>query len=117
MAKLLEKNAAEMAASLVNISAPIKHFLEDEEFMELFREKTAEGIKNKTKDVLTVYAALAPLLFGEKHLKDVLTILAEVEGTDVKDMIKMNGTELLADALIAWNDQIAPFFTRLGLSV
>jgi len=117
MAKLLEKNAAEMAAALVSISAPIKNFLQDEEFMKVFKERTKDGVRNRTTDVLTVYADLVPLLIGEKHLPDVLQILAVVEGTDVKKMLKKNGVEVLQDALIAWQTQIAPFFTQLGLSV
>lgn len=117
MAKLLEKNAAEMAAALVSIATPVKNFLQDEEFMKVFKERTKDGVRNRTTDVLTVYADLVPLLIGEKHLPDVLQILAVVEGTDVKKMLKKNGVEVLQDALIAWQTQIAPFFTRLGLSV
>lgn len=117
MAKLLEKNAAEMAAALVSIATPVKNFLQDEEFMKVFKERTKDGVRNRTTDVLTVYADLVPLLIGEKHLPDVLQILAVVEGTDVKKMLKKNGVEVLQDALIAWQTQIAPFFTQLGLSV
>ena len=116
MAKLLDKNCAEMAAALVSISTPIKNFLDDEEFMAVFKERTKAGVRNRATDILTVYTDLAPLLFGDKHLADVLQILAVVEGEDVKTMLKKNGVEVLQDALIAWQTQIAPFFTRLGLS-
>ena len=117
MAKLLEKDCAEMAAALVTIAVPIKNFLEDDEFMKLFKERTKDGVRNQTTDVLAVYSDLMPLLIGEKHLQDVLQILAVVEGTTVKQMLKKNGVEVLKDALLAWQTQIAPFFTQLGLSV
>jgi len=117
MAKLLEKNAAELAAALVSISGPIKNFLQDDAFMKVFRERTKDGVRKRTTDVLAVYSDLVPLLLGEKHLPDVLQILAVVEGEDVKAMLTKNGVEVLQDALIAWQTQIAPFFTQLGLSV
>ena len=117
MAKLLDKNCAELAAALVSITAPIKHFLEDEEFMEAFTKMTKDGIRNKVSDVLAVYADLVPLIIGEKHLHDVIQILAVVEGKTVKEMLKMNGVEVMKDAIVAWQTQIAPFFTQLGLSV
>lgn len=117
MAKLLEKNCSEMAAALVSIAAPIKNFLDDDEFMTEFRERTKDGVRNRATDILPVYSSLVPLLLGEKHLPDVLQILAVVEGKSVKEMLKMNGVDVLQDALVAWQTQIAPFFTRLGLSV
>lgn len=116
MAKLLEKNCAEMAAALVSISSPIKNFLDDEEFMEQFKERTKEGVKNRATDVLAVYSSLVPLLLGDKHLLDTLQILATIEGKDAKTMLSMNGVEVIKDALLAWQEQIAPFFTQLGLS-
>lgn len=114
MAKLLEKNGAEMCAALASIAVPIRHFIDDEEFMKLFKDRTKEGLGAGT---LAVYADIVPVLFGEKHRNDTLQILAVIEGTTVSKMLKMNGTELLEDALDAWKNQIAPFFTRLGLSV
>ena len=117
MAKLLEKNCAEMATALISLCGPIRNFLEDEEFMEAFREKTKDGIKSRISDVLKVYIDLTPLLIGEKHLPDTLMILATVEGKDPKEMLLMNGTDVLADALLTWHAQIGPFFTRLGLTV
>ena len=115
MAKLLDKNGAEMCAALASIAIPIKKFLDDPEFMEIFRERTAEGIR--TASGMAIYAELVPILFGDKHRDDTLQILAVIEGTTVSKMLKMNGTELLKDALDAWKNQIAPFFTQLGLSV
>ena len=117
MPKLLEKNGAEMMASLVNIAAPIRRFMEDDKFSEAFTAATRDGVKLKKTDLLDIYVDLVPLMFGEEHLKDTLTILAEVEGKTAKEMLEMNGTDLLADALAAWKDQIVPFFLRLGLSV
>ena len=116
MAKLLDKNGAEMASALVALATPLKNFMEDEEFSEAFKECTKKGVKTRATDLLQIYTTLVPHLFGDKHLKDTLQILAIVEGTTVSAMLKKNGTELMADALQAWNEQIKPFFTRLGLS-
>ena len=116
MAKLLEMNTAEMASALVSISGAIKSFLSDDEFMTAFKERTKEGIRNRATDILPVYADLVPLLLGEKHLSDTILILATVEGKSVNQMLKMNGVEVIKDALLAWQEQIAPFFTQLGLS-
>jgi hypothetical protein len=60
---------------------------------------------------------MAPLLFGDKHLKDTIQILATVEGKTTKEMLRMNGVELFRDAMDAWKEQIGPFFTQLGVSV
>jgi len=117
MAKLLEKNGAEMCAALVAIAAPIRNFLEDEEFQSTFKACTKKGMDNQLQGIMTIYADMVPLLFGDAHLKDTLAILAAVEGTTVSKMLKMNGTQLIADALNAWKEQIQPFFTQLGISV
>jgi hypothetical protein len=116
MAKLLEKNGAEMCSALVSLAAPIRSFLDDPEVGETFRKCTQKGIDNKLSGLLTIYADMVPQLFGEKHLKDTLAILAVVEGKSVREMLKMNGVELMKDALNAWKEQIQPFFTQLGLS-
>ena len=116
MAKLLEKNGAEMCAALVSMARPIRNFIEDAEFMQTFKECTKKGVGSKMEGVLTVYADMMPLLFGDKHMKDTLAIIATVEGVSVSKMMKMNGTEMLADCLKAWNEQIKPFLTQLGLS-
>ena len=117
MAKLLEKNGAEMAASLVNIAAPLKRFMEDEEFEQAFKQATRKGVSTGMTDILQIYTEIVPHLLGEKHLRDTMLILAEIEGTSVGEMLKMNGTELLTDILNAFNEQLKPFFTQLGLSV
>ena len=57
------------------------------------------------------------MLFGEKNLKDTLSILSVIEDKPVKEMLAMNGVELMSDALKAFNEQIKPFFTQLGVSV
>lgn len=116
MAKLLEKNGAEMATALVSLATPLKNFMDDAEFVEAFKECTKNGLQAKAHDILQVYVTLIPLLFGEKHLKDTLQILSIIEGTSVQKMLKMNGTDLMADALEAWNGQLKPFFMRLGVS-
>ena len=117
MAKLLDMNGAEIAAAMVKIANQLKHFMDDEEFSEAFKKATRTGVDSGAKDLLTVYVDIVPLLFGEKHLQDTLSILAVIEGKTVKEMLKMNGTELIADALRAYKEQLIPFFTQLGLSV
>lgn len=114
--KLLEKDGAEMASALVSLATPIRNFLEDAEFQETFRACTKRGIRNKMEGILNIYADMTPLLFGDKHLKDTLSILAIIEGTTVSKMLKMNGVEMIADAMKAWEEQIKPFFTQLGLT-
>ena len=117
MAKLLEKNGAEMASALVEMITPIKSFMDDPEFVQAFKNCTLTGLRTKATDILKIYVELAPHLLGDKHLKDTIKIMAIVEGTTVTKMLKMNGTELLGDILKAWKEQIQPFFTQLGLSV
>lgn len=116
MSKLLDKSGAEMANALSAMANPIKNFIEDKEFMDVFYECTKKGVRSKLEGVLTIYSGLVPLLFGEKHLKDTLSIIAIVEGTTVQKMLKMSGTEMLSDCMKAWNEQIKPFFTQLGLT-
>ena len=117
MAKLLEKNGAEMCAALVSIAGSLKRFMDDDDFDKAWKNATKKGLQTGMTDILTIYADLAPLMFGDKHLKDTLAILATIEGKTVKELLAMNGTELLADAFKAFNEQLKPFFTQLGLSV
>lgn len=117
MAKLLEKNGAEMCSAMVSIAGSLKRFMDDDEFDKAWKKATKKGLQTGMTDILQIYAEIAPLLFGEKHLKDTLSILATVEGKTVKELMAMNGTELLGDALKAFNEQIRPFFMQLGLSV
>ena len=116
MAKLLEKNGAEMCSALVSIATPIRNFLEDQVFIDTFKACTKKGLKNRLQGIMTIYADMVPLLFGEEHLKDTIMILATIEGKTVEEVMKMNGTEMLHDALAAWKEQLQPFFTRLGYS-
>lgn len=117
MAKLLEKNGAEMMTALVSIATPLKNMMDDPDFDRAFKNATKKGLKTKMTDILQIYAELTPQLFGEKHLNDTLSILAVIEGKTVKELLAMNGVDLLGDALQAFNEQIKPFFTRLGVSV
>ena len=116
MAKLLEKNGAEMCSALVSLAAPIKSFIEDTEFNETFKACTKKGMNSQLHGIAIIYADMVPLLFGDKHLKDTLAILSVIEGKSTKELLKMNGTELLRDAINAWKEQIQPFFTQLGVS-
>lgn len=117
MAKLLEKNGAEMCAALVNIAAPLRRFMDDKAFDEAWKKATKKGLKTGMTDVLQIYTDIIPMLFGKEHLKDTLAILAEIEGTSVKEMLAMNGTDMIADAMRAFREQLSPFFQRLGISV
>lgn len=117
MSKLLDKNGLEMANALVSLAKPIKNFLEDKEFLDAFEKCTRNGVVNKMHSIAQVYVDLIPILLGDKHVKDTLAIVAVVEGTSVKKLLDMNGTEMLADCVQAWREQIGPFFTQLGLTV
>lgn len=117
MAKLLEKNGAEMCAALVSIAGSVRSFLEDEEFIQTFQDCTRKAMKNNLHGLLIIYADMAPLLFGDKHRNDTILILATVEGKSVREMLKMDGVELLKDAMDAWEAQIKPFFQRVGVTV
>ena len=114
--KLLEKNGAEMCSALVEIATPLRRFMDDPAFDRAFKEATKNGIRMKMTDVLQVYTVLVPQLFGDKHLKDTMAILSVIEGKSVKELLAMNGTELIADTVKAFNEQLVPFFQRLGIS-
>lgn len=117
MAKLLEKNGAEMASALVEVAGSLKRFMDDPDFDSAWKQATQKGLDTGMTDVLKIYSDLVPLLFGSKHLKDTLAILAVIEGKTVKELLAMNGTELITDALKAFNEQLKPFFSQLGISV
>ena len=117
MAKLIEKNGAEMMSALANIAVPLKRFLDDEEFDRAWKQATKKGLKTGMTDILRIYADLAPIVLGDKHLKDTIAILAVIEGTTATKMLKMDGTELIGDVIKAFKEQIQPFLLRLGLSV
>lgn len=117
MAKLLEQNGAEMCATLVSIASTLKKFMQDETFDKAWKKATKKGLRTGMTDILTIYADLAPLLFGDEHLKDTLQILSVIEGKSVSELMEMNGVDLMGDAFKAFNEQIKPFFLRLGISV
>lgn len=114
--KLLEQSGQEMAATLVALAGPLAAFMKDEQFIADWNKATKKGITSKATNVLQIYSIMVPHLLGKKHLKDTITILAAVEGKTVRELMEMNGTDLLADALLAWAEQIQPFFLRLGIS-
>ncbi len=120
MPKLLEKTGAELFASLANIAKPIDNIVKDEAIFTALADcirgiSTSPLRRNNLVLVMSLYADLAPLLLSEAHIQDVLLILAEVEGGDVKEMLEMNGADLMADFIRAWKDQIGPFCERAGI--
>ena len=115
--KLLEKNGAEMCAALVSVASALKRFMEDEAFDKAWKNATKKGVQLGMTDILKVYVDLAPLVFGDEHINDTMSILSVIEGKPVKELLKMNGTELIADAFKAFTEQLKPFFTQLGVSV
>lgn len=117
MAKLLEKNGAEMCAGLVTVATTLRKFMDDEAFDRAWKKATKDGVDKGMNDVLEIYVDLVPMLFGEEHLKDTMQILSVIEGKSVKELLEMNGTELIADAVRAFKEQLTPFFQQLGISV
>lgn len=117
MAKLLEKNGAELCAGLVSIAATLKKFMDDKEFVKVWERATKNGVKLGMTDVLEIYVDIVPLLFGEGHINDTMQILSVIEGKSVKELLEMNGTELFSDAMKAFKEQLTPFFQQLGISV
>ena len=117
MAKLLEKNGAEMFAALVNVATSLRRFMDDEAFDKAWKKATKDGVDKGMTDVLEVYVDLVPMLFGEEHLKDTMQILSVIEGKTVKELLEMNGTELFSDAIKAFKEQLVPFLQQLGVSV
>ena len=100
MAKLLDKSGIEMANALVSLAKPIRNFLEDKEFLDAFEKCTRNGALNKMHDIAQIYVDLVPILLGDKHIRDTLAIIAIVEGTSVKKLLDMNGTEMLKFAYV-----------------
>ena len=117
MAKLLDKNGAELCTDLVKIAATLKRFMDDKDFSDAWKKATENGVNQGMTDILAVYVDIIPLLFGDKHLKDTMSVLSVIEGKTVKELLAMNGTELIADAITAFKEQLTPFFQRLGISV
>ena len=117
MAKLIDKNGAEMAAALVSIAAPLRKIMDDPEFDTAWKQATKKGLQTKMTDLLQIYSEIIPQLLGNKHLKDTLAILSVIEDKSVKELLEMNGTDLMCDVIDAFNQQLKPFFIRLGISV
>ena len=117
MAKLLEKNGAELCAGFVTIAGTLKRFMDDTEFDKAWKKATKTGVKKGMTDVLEIYVDIVPMLFGEKHLNDTMQILSVIEGKPIKELLEMNGTDLMCDVIDAFNKQLKPFFIRLGITV
>ena len=118
MAKLLEKNGAELCAGLVSIATTLRKFMDDEAFDRAWKKATKEGVDKGMTDVFEVYVDLVPMLFDEeKHLKDTMQILSVIEGKSIKELLEMNGMELISDAVTAFKEQLVPFLQQLGITV
>lgn len=115
--KLLEKSGAEICAGMVEIAGALKRFMDDPVFDKAWKQATKKGLRMGLTDIIPIYAELTPMLLGEDHIKDTILILSVIEGKSVSELLAMNGTELLADALKAFHEQVKPFFLQLGLSV
>lgn len=120
MKKLLDKTGAELFASLVNIAAPIGNLVKDEKLFTALSDSvknwTAGTLQhNNLAFVMNLYSGVVPTLFCADHVKDVMLILAEIEGTNVNEMLQMNGADLINDVIKAWKEQIGPFAERSGL--
>ena len=113
--KLNEMNGWELMGGLVELAEPIGNLVNDEPLWECFLECTRQAVRLRQKDglafILRNYAKLIPLLFGDDHKRDVVRILAVVEGMSVEEAMKKNGFELLRDFRAAYREQLAPFFT------
>ena len=113
--KLNEMNGWELMGGLVELAEPIGNLVNDELLWECFLECTRQAVRLRQKDglafILKNYAKLIPLLFGDDHKRDVVRILAVVEGLSIEEAMKKNGFELLRDFRAAYREQLAPFFT------
>ena len=81
MAKLLDKTGAELIASLVNIAEPVGNIAKDDELfqglvdcLKNFQEKHPTARNNNLVFLMTLYADMVPMLFGEKHLQDMMKL-------------------------------------------
>ena len=107
--------------NIVAIAEPIGNLVNDEELFDAMKRCSSRGdparpALNSTKigQFLNMYSALVPLLFGEKHLKDIVKITSVIEGVPVKTLLEMPGIDLINDVREAWKEQIAPFFGFAG---
>lgn len=120
MKKLTELNGWELMQTLAELAEPVGNIVNDESVWECFKECTKNGVGIKTNNsfrfLLKTYAKLAPLLLGDGHRKDTLSILAAVEGKPLNEIMQMNGAELLKDFSSAYKGVLEPFFTKSARS-
>lgn len=117
MKKLAELTGFELAGVLAETAPAVGNLVADEEFWKKFQECTLRGTQlqrtgGTMQFILSAYAELVPLLLGEKHVGDVMQILAAVEGVPVKKVMAKNGFELIADVKEIFTEQLLPFFTK-----
>ena len=115
--KLLELNAGELAAALLEIAEPIGNLVNDEPLFEAFKKATANGVSLRVNDrsglqfLMKTYAEVIPMLLSPEHTQDVFRIISVVEGEPISKLMKMNGLQVLKDAYAAFKEQLKPFFT------
>ena len=117
MKKLAELTGFELAGVLAEIAPAVGNLVTDEVFWGKFQECTKKGTQlrrtgSTLQFLLNAYAELVPLLLGEKHIGDVMQILAAVEGVPVKKVMGKNGFELIADIKAIFAEQLVPFFIK-----
>ena len=119
MRKLSELNGWELMTALSEIADPVGNLVNDDAFWECFVVCTKRGIGIKQKDtlrfLLQTYAKLVPILLKE-HKDDTFKILSVVEGKPIKEVMEMEGPELLNDIKEAFVTNLAPFFTKFAHS-
>lgn len=120
MPKLRELNGWDLMSALVELAEPVGNLANDEEVWECFKECTKKGVSLRQKDgfrfLVNTYSKLVPLLLGVNHRKDIMRILAVVEGKPLAEVMAMNGAELLKDFEQAYKETLEPFFIKSARS-
>lgn len=120
MAKLADKTAWDLMATLTEMAEPVGNLVNDDNFWDVFAQCTQKGVglkqKNTLRWFLSTYAELFPVLMGEEHRLDTFRILAYCAGKSVEEVARMNGMELLDLVKGVYRDTLLPFFTSSGLS-
>lgn len=119
MRKLVELNGWELMTALSELAEPVGNLVNDDAFWDCFVACTKRGVGLKQKDtfrfLLQTYAKMVPILLNE-HKSDTFRILAAIEGKPIKEVMEMDGAELIGDIKEAVQTNLAPFFTKFAHS-